>query len=125
VKSLSAIVHYDDPGATWTGVRVPSIVPVLLDCDPGDVIGRARLTEIPPEHGLNYAIRADITLFEEIFNLPDPPDTFAAVMGAREPWFDDGTWYIRDGEVSNVSILTPEAADYLFDQDADNPLRKI
>ena len=113
------ICHLDDPNLTWREVQVPAFVPVLLNFDEGNVVGRARLTEIPADHGIGYAVKAEIVFDEELFNLPDPPTMNCYVEGATDRTFDwkEEVAFIRGGYVKNISVLTERVEAELFDQE--------
>ena len=112
---FAAICHYDTEDLTYDNVVIPQFVPVVLDFDPDNAIGQARLTWIEPTEWTNGAVKCEVELDTTIHGLPDPPNVIAGVVDATRH-FDSKTLtaYLTGGYIANISVLTTGAEGLVF-----------
>lgn len=123
-ETFDVVVHEDSAQLTYhPAIIVPDVVPVVLDFDPNNSVGRARLKFTPiSDDGLGHVV-ATITLDDTVEGLSNP---VRAVIAHSEPdiYEHGGVRWLVKADFVGLAILT-QAMVQQVEEEPEPPQRAI
>ena len=111
MRTFTGIVcHTDSPNLTYhDSVDFPDVVPLVVDFNDKRQVGRAKITRAEGH------IYADLFLDQDVDELFEPPLALCATQGSTVFDSENGTNYVMDGHLSQISLVTESALQHMLD----------